>query len=146
MKYKFKPFFMKNQKRNLKAILSIVICLVLVVSAAGGAYLRKMFSLINVNSGATGDPDATFVVEEDEPDENMTFNTISDIESSNSIKDLLRSWATNNGEKIYNKKVINVLLIGEDSEGGSHRSDSTMLVSVNTKTKKITITSFLRDS
>ncbi len=145
MKYKFKPFFMKNQKRNLKAILSIVICLVLVVSAAGGAYLRKMFSLINVNSGATGDPDATFV-EEDEPDESMTFNTISDIESSNSIKDLLRSWATNNGEKIYNKKVINVLLIGEDSEGGSHRSDSTMLVSVNTKTKKITITSFLRDS
>lgn len=146
MKFKFKPFFMKNQKRNLKAILSIVICLVLVVSAAGGAYLRKMFSLININPGAIGNPDATFLVEEEEPDESMTFNTISDIASSNSIKDLLRSWATNNGEKIYNKKVINVLLIGEDSEGGSHRSDSTMLVSVNTKTKKITITSFLRDS
>ena len=146
MKFKFKPFFMKNQKRNLKAILSIVICLVLVVSAAGGAYLRKMFSLININPGATGNPDATFVVEDEEPDENMTFNTISDIASSNSIKDLLRSWATNNGEKIYSKKVINVLLIGEDNEGGSHRSDSTMLVSVNTKTKKITITSFLRDS
>ncbi len=145
MKYKFKPFFMKNQKRNLKAILSIVICLVLVVSAAGGAYLRKMLSLINNDSGATGNPDATFALEEDF-DENMTFNTISDIASANSIKDLLRSWATNNGEKIYSKKVINVLLIGEDNEGGSHRSDSTMLVSVNTKTKKITITSFLRDS
>lgn len=146
MKYKFKPFFMKNQKRNLKAILSIVICLVLVVSAAGGAYLRKMLSLINIDSGATGNPDATFALEEEDPDDNMTFNTISDIGSANSIKDLLRSWATNNGEKIYNKKVINVLLIGEDSEGGSHRSDSTMLVSVNTKTQKITITSFLRDS
>lgn len=146
MKYKFKPFFMKNQKRNLKAILSIVICLVLVVSAAGGAYLRKMLSLINIDSGATGNPDATFALDEEDPDDNMTFNTISDIGSANSIKDLLRSWATNNGEKIYNKKVINVLLIGEDNEGGSHRSDSTMLVSVNTKTEKITITSFLRDS
>lgn len=146
MKYKFKPFFMKNQKRNLKAILSVFICLILVVSAAGGAYLRKMLSLINISSGATGNPDATFAVEDEDPDDSMTFNTISDIGSANSIKDLLRSWATNNGEKIYNKKVINVLLIGEDNEGGSHRSDSTMLVSVNTKTEKITITSFLRDS
>ncbi len=143
-KFKFKPFFMKNQKRNLKALLSIFICLILVVSAAGGAYLRKMFSLINHSSGAFGDPNATFV--EDQAEDGLTFNTISDIESANSIKDLLRSWATNNGEKIYSKKVINVLLIGEDNEKGSHRSDSTMLLSVNTKTKKITITSFLRDS
>ena len=57
-----------------------------------------------------------------------------------------KSWATNGGEHIYSKRVINILLIGEDDEDGSHRSDSTMLVSVNTKTKKITITSFLRDS
>lgn len=145
-KYKFRPFFMKNQKRNLKAILSILICFILVVSAAGGAYLRKMLSLINISSGLDGDPDATFAVEEEEPDESMTFDSISDIAGANSIKDLLRSWATNNGEKLYSKKVINVLLIGEDNEDGSHRSDSTMLASVNTKTKKITITSFLRDS
>ena len=79
-------------------------------------------------------------------DEALSFNTIADIQSADSIKELLKAWATNGGEKIYNKKVINVLLIGEDDEDGSHRSDSTMLVSVNTRTKKITITSFLRDS
>ncbi len=142
--YKFKTFFLKNQKRNLKALLSVFICLVLVFAAAGGAYVRKMFSLININDGNFGNPDATFASEE--YDEEVSYNTISDIASANSIKELLREWATNNGEKLHHKKVINVLLIGEDNEDGSHRSDSTMLVSVNTKTKKITITSFLRDS
>ncbi len=143
-KFKFKPFFLRNQKRNLKALLSIFICFVLVISAVGGAYIRKMFSLINKNDGNFGNPDATFA--EDEFDEALSFNTIADIEDADSIKDLLKSWATNGGEKIHSKKVINVLLVGEDDEDGSHRSDSTMLVSVNTKTKKITITSFLRDS
>lgn len=142
--YKFKPFFLRNQKRNLKALLSIVICLVLIVSAIGGSYLRKMFSLINQSDGNFGNPDATFA--EEELDEDLSFNTIADIEDANSIKELLKSWATNGGEEIYSKNVVNVLLIGEDDEDGSHRSDSTMLVSVNTKTKKITITSFLRDS
>lgn len=141
---KFKPFFLKNHKRNLKAVLSVIICLVLVVSALGGAYIRKVLSLINKDEGTFGDPNATFAQEE--YDEALSFNTIADIESANSIKDLLKSWATNGGQKLYSKKVINVLLVGEDDEDGSHRSDSTMLVSVNTKTKKITITSFLRDS
>ncbi|MBQ2847590.1 MAG: LCP family protein [Clostridia bacterium] len=143
--FKFKTFFLKNHKRNLKALMSICICLVLVVSALGGAYVRKLFSLINHDEGHSGNPDATFV-EDIAEDEDVSFNSIADIAYANSIKDLLRSWATNNGEKIHSKKVINVLLIGEDNEDGSHRSDSTMLVSVNTKTKKITITSFLRDS
>ncbi len=142
--FKIKPFFLRNQKRNLKAFLSIAICIVLIISAAGGAYLRKLIGLINQSDGRFGDPNATFASEE--IDENLSFNTISDIADANSIKDWLRSWATNGGEKIYSKKVINVLLIGEDDEDGSHRSDSTMLVSVNTKTKTITITSFLRDS
>ena len=143
--FKFKPFFLKNQKRNLKAILSVFICLVIVVCAAGGAYLRKVLSLINHDAGDFGNPDLTFVGDADD-DPNETYNTISDIASANSIKELLRSWATNNGEKLHSKKVINVLLIGEDQENGSHRSDSTLLLSVNTRTKKITITSFLRDS
>ena len=77
---------------------------------------------------------------------NLNFGTISDIEDANSIKELLKAWATNGGEHIHSKKVVNILLVGEDDEEGTHRSDSTMLVSVNTKTKKITITSFLRDS
>lgn len=141
--YKFKPFFLRNKKRNLKAILSLAICLVLVFSAVGGAYVRKIFSLINYSEGSFGNPDATFATEYEE---NLSYQTIYDIEGAESLKDLLKSWATNGGEHLHSKNVINVLLIGEDNEDGSSRSDSTMLVSVNTRTKKITISSFLRDS
>ena len=48
MRYKFKPFFLRNHKRNLKALLSIVICLVLVFSALGGAYIRKIQTRLRV--------------------------------------------------------------------------------------------------
>ena len=45
-------------------------------------------------------------------------------------------------------KVINVLLIGQDAREGedSKNADTMILVTVNKQTKKITMTSFLRDS
>lgn len=140
---KIKTFFLRNRKRNLKAFLSVVICLVLVVSAMGGAYIRKMLSLINYNDGTIGNPDATFAYEEDE---DLNFANMADIVNADSIKDLMKTWATNGGEKLHSKNVINVLLIGEDNEDGSHRSDSMILASVNRKTQTITLCSFLRDS
>ena len=151
-KHKFKNFFEAH-----KAVLSIFICVAIMLSSLGGAVLIKnidtirsflnifnLFDLINISDGHFGDSSAVF--DDYEMDENLNFGTISDIEDANSIKELLKAWATNGGEHIHSKKVVNILLVGEDDEEGTHRSDSTMLVSVNTKTKKITITSFLRDS
>ena len=45
-------------------------------------------------------------------------------------------------------KVINVLLIGQDAREGedSKNADTVLLVTVNKETKKITLTSFLRDT
>lgn len=140
---KIKTFFLRNRKRNLKAFLSVIICLVLIVAAMGGAYIRKMLSLINYNDGIFGNPDATFAYEEEE---NLNYATMSDISNAEDIKDLLKSWAKNGGEKLHSKNVINVLLIGEDDDDGSHRSDSMILASVNRKAKTITLCSFLRDS
>lgn len=142
---KFKTFFLRNRKRNLKALLSVFICAVLVAAAICGNYVRNMLSLINYSEGDIGNPDATFAPEEEE-DDDFNFATMSDISSADSIKDLVKSWATNGGEKLYSKNVINVLLIGEDDDQGSHRSDSMILASINRKTKKITLCSFLRDS
>ncbi len=143
---KVKTFFLKNRKRNLKAILSIVICLVLVIAAMAGTYIRKMLSLINYNEGNDGDPNATFATEAPDYDEDISYEYMYDIESADSIKELVKQWATNGGEKLHSKNVINVLLIGEDNDDGSHRSDSMILASVNRKEKKITLCSFLRDS
>lgn len=141
---KIKTFFLRNRKRNLKALLSIVICLVLVVAAMGGAYVRKMLNLINYDDGSLGDPEATFADSTEEED--LNYASMSDVKNAESIKELLKSWATNGGEKLYSKNVINVLLIGEDNDDGSSRSDTMILASVNRKTKTITLCSFLRDS
>lgn len=129
-------------KETLIAVLCFILCIVLVVSGAVTFLIRTKFNKLNYSDGLGGDPNATFYYEE----ENLNFQQISDIENADSVKDLIKSWATNGGDQLYSKNVINVLLIGEDDEDGSHRSDSTMLVTVNKKTKKIILTSFLRDS
>ncbi len=141
-RYKFKPFFLKNKKRNLKVILSLFICLVLAGTASLGVYLQKMLLLIDYDPGNIGNPDATFA----DLEENVSYESMHDITDANSLRDLLRSWALNGGEKLKSKNVVNVLLLGCDSEGGSSRSDTMILVSVNKKTQTISLVSFLRDS
>lgn len=133
----------KSSKKSFKIVLCLLVGMIIVVSALGGAYVRKVLSLINHDAGNNGNPDATFV---DDTEEDLNFNTIYDVESADSIKELIKAWALNGGEKMYSKSVVNVLLIGEDDDDGSHRSDSCLLASVNTKTKKISLVSFLRDT
>ena len=50
-------------------------------------------------------------------------------------------------ELVSDKKVLNILLIGADrnSDGSNGRSDTMMLVSVDTENKKIRLVSFMRD-
>ncbi len=74
------------------------------------------------------------------------FAPISDITDASSVKELIKGWATNGGDKMSNRNVINILLIGEDYVDGSSRSDATILISIDRKSKKITLTSILRDS
>lgn len=135
----------KKQNNNAKGViiilLTVLLCVVLAFAGIATVFFRNKLQKLS-HEGYTGDPNAVFSYEE----ENLNYGTINDIESADSIKELVKNWATNGGDKLYSKNVINVLLIGEDDEDGSHRSDSTMLLSVNLKTRKITLTSFLRDS
>ena len=60
----------------------------------------------------------------------------------------MTAWAKNGGAKYSSKNIINVLLLGVDSETGKAeggRSDAIILLSLNKKTKTITLVSFLRD-
>lgn len=74
------------------------------------------------------------------------FKPISDIADASSVKELIKGWATNGGDKMSNRNIMNILLIGEDYVDGSSRSDATILISIDRKAKKITLTSILRDS
>ena len=83
--------------------------------------------------------------EEPDPD----FEALHDITDAASLNEFMRAWWYNGGDDTirYSKDVVNVLLIGEDDDSeGISRSDTMMLCSVNKKTHRITLVSFLRDT
>lgn len=79
-------------------------------------------------------------------EESLNFKPIADITDAKSVKELVKTWATNGGDKLHSRNVTNILLIGEDNVDGSSRSDAAMIISVDSKNNKITLTSVLRDS
>ena len=145
-KAKNKNFFTRDSYRNSKIIaLVLVIAILLTI----GGFL--VYIVASTSGGDWGDEGIDFNQGNDDSylaDDNHDWQAMGDV-NADSLNDFLYSWANNNGEKMYSKNVINVLLCGVDSETGdasSGRSDIMMLVSINKKTKKITMTSFLRDS
>lgn len=98
------------------------------------------------SDAAAAETETTVLAESVIKDENSKFNPIQDINDATSVKELVKGWATNGGDKLHSRNVINILLIGEDYVDGSSRSDAAMLVSIDKKNHKITLTSFLRDS
>lgn len=145
----FSRFWLKKKKRNLKLFLGIFLGLVLVFGGAIGVKLgldwyRKLNRIEYTDGLNFANADQTeFSEEEEDP----TFTPMHDVADASSLKDWLKKWATNGGEKMQTKNVINCLLCGVDTEEGSDgRTDAMILVSVNKKTKKITLVSFMRDS
>lgn len=90
--------------------------------------------------------------EDEDPDENMATETIQPAVLS-TLKANMKSWM-NNGNPVRDDDVINILLIGmenNDDYGNpmdlsvNGRADAMCIVSVNKKTKTITLASILRD-
>lgn len=137
-------FFKKNNYKNLKILLITVIVAIVLLFGAAVAYLFHVTDGadygddgIDYNSGA--------VIE----DEDIDLEAMGDVTDASSLNDFLYSWANNRGDKMHSRNVLNVLLCGVDSSTGtasSGRADAIMLVSINKKTQKITLTSFFRDS
>ncbi len=141
---KKESFFKKNNNKNLKILLISILVAIIVVFGAVVAYL------FHVTSGADYDDDGIdyngdVIIEE----EDVNLSAMGDVTDAGSLNDFLYSWANNGGDLMKSKNVLNVLLCGVDTETGSAsggRADAIMLVSINKKTKKITLSSFFRDS
>ena len=137
----FKQFFMDNNKRNLKITITVVCVVLALAIIGGGIYIGNKLGLITIDHGSNGDPEGTFAPEEQ-------FDAMYDVSDASSIDSLITAWAKNGGAKYSSKNIINVLLLGVDSETGKAeggRSDAIILLSLNKKTKTITLVSFLRD-
>lgn len=149
-KLSFSDFLWKNKKNRAKNFY-FVLTVLLVISAAVFGFLNSKLEMIQTddqsgkNSDVAQQTQTTLpVIHNEEELRDMHVVTQAD-----SFEDYLYQWSNNAGDLYTSKNVINLLLLGLDSEdalenGG--RSDSMILVSLNKKTNKINMISFFRDS
>lgn len=141
----------KKKKKKVLAILLPILAVFLALVIAVVAFVAHKFSLIDFddNESTTINPTQEFVDKE-----NIDFAEMDDA-TGNDFREILKNWATNGGEKMSNRDIINVLLIGSDAsaeEAGraniteKGNTDVMMLVSINQIEKKIKLISFMRDS
>mgnify|MGYP002747225589 CR=1 FL=1 len=136
-----KEFFMDNNKKNLKIFIIVVVAILVLAAVTMGIYVFAKVGLINIDKDGKVDPDYTLAPEDE-------FDNMYDAADTSGLDALITAWAKNGGAKYSSKNIINVLLLGVDSETGKAeggRSDAIILLSLNKKTKTITLVSFLRD-
>lgn len=140
-------FFWRDRARRAKNFYFLLTVFV-ILAAVTMAFINNKLDLLTSNHEVK--PDTTDINQTTQivyhEDELELMNAISD---AGSINEYLYQWANNGGTLYSSKNVINILLVGLDSDdalenGG--RSDTLILVSLNKATGKINMTSFFRDS
>ena len=141
---------MTKKKKTLLIILCILLAFFLFVGGFAVWYVNDKLNKIEYETEQTTiDPNKEFV-----DDETIDFAEMDDATGS-TYKEILKNWATNKGEKMSNKNVLNILLIGSDAsaeESGrasitdKGNTDVMMLVSIDKKNETIKLVSFMRDS
>ena len=141
----------KKKKKFLIILLPFfIIFLVMVIGVAG--FVGYKFSLINIDDESTTiNPNQEFIEAEDE---SFDFGEIDDA-TGRDFKEILKNWAINGGEKMTDKDILNILLIGSDAssiEPGRStvtekgNTDVMMIVSINPIKQTIKLVSIMRDS
>lgn len=126
----------------VKRVIIIVVSILIVLGFSGYLIIHSYINKMNLISK---DNQETEELESEEINNEATEST--EGEEVN-LDDKLRENMENSSTPIMaNKNVFNILLIGSDTResGGSGRSDSMILVSINKSTKSIIATSLLRD-
>lgn len=145
-------FLWKDKKRRAKNIYFLLTFFLVFVTVVFG-FLNSKLDKIQLDSGNKNNNKVTsgnISSESTQPiyDE-KDFALMQAISKAGTLNEFLYEWSNNHGEIYSSKNVINVLLLGLDSDdalenGG--RSDSMILVSLNKKTKQINLISFFRDA
>ena len=155
----FLNFIWLDKKRRAKNI-SFLLSVVLVLFATGVGYANSLFEMLTTGEDlsttiVTGVPvvdggDEKLQIDNVNPDEDEDIDDEEmDKVISGSVREFVYNWYHNDIEPMRSDYVINLLLIGLDSRTGLQyggRSDTLILLSLNTMTKKINMTSFFRDT
>lgn len=133
-------------KRALITVICVLLALILVALAVGGAYINYLLSKIDrvqMGSEPTLSPSKVEDMLNTDPD-------LTPVDPSESLPDIgdVTFPAEDPNPVGQGDHVINILLIGQDTEGGAvrARSDTMILVTFNTKAGTVTFTSFMRDA
>lgn len=132
----------KSAARAALSMLCVMLGLILVLMLGATVYFQHLLGSINYV-----DPDSTPTLSQAELDALLANDTEEDSGNPtinpNDVE--FHDHDTQIGGK--NSDVVNILLIGQDRREGESRarSDSMILCSFNTRTKQLTLTSFLRD-
>ena len=133
---------MSNQLVWVKRVIFVLILALLVVALTAGFVYSKMSKIRKAQDAPnqlTNDMLAGLLAED------PTGSYADDFETEPMDTTVPKETSPDYGKT---GKVINVLLIGQDAREGeeSKNADTVILVTINKETKKITMTSFLRDS
>ncbi len=142
----------KKKSKKAKIIICIIMVLVLAIAGvAGGMYIYLNRALDEATDNSS---QKTETINEWSGMDVLTeqFDTIYEDGRGDitSYKNMVKTWYYN-GKPASSTHLLNVLLIGEDTrdeeiaEEGT-RADSAIIASINVDTKKITLTSILRDA
>jgi LCP family protein required for cell wall assembly len=128
---------MKRRKKKGSVALAVFVVTILVAIAVGG-FLMVSGTLNQINRTSTA-PGNVIAASAETFDRNSSNEDTIDADDVNLNGDQIRMMEDDD--------VKNILLIGQDRREGEERqrSDSMILCSINTKTKKIVLTSFMRD-
>lgn len=130
----------KAKKGNLALkITAVVLGLILILALGATVYVEYLFSQMNY---VEPEQEETLSQEQIE-----SILQATDAEGKPNVKPEHVLQESADGEGIGTEAhIVNILLIGADYQGSdTGRSDSTILVTVNTEKKTLTMTSFMRD-
>lgn len=127
-------------KKKILIISSSIAAFILIFCLAGYAIINSYLSKVNYDPG-------TETINMDIAPDQDTDSSSPQQEIDNANKAIEDNLNNNSTPLLYDKDVYNILLIGSDTRvsGGTGRSDSMILISINKKTQKIIATSLMRD-
>lgn len=140
----------RKKGRTTIIILSVLVGLVLLILLGAFLVFESIYGSMNIQKGDLNpsellqiDLDSILNAEEEEPVEGAV--TLTQEEADALQQELMDNIANN--ELLEDSNVYNILLLGNDSRSNNinERSDVMLLVSINTESKGIVLTSFMRD-
>ena len=141
-----------HKKKPLRKIDKTLLVIIAVLAVLGAVFIGIILNLDfaeEIFHHGNGFIDDTHVDNDGDGEQDSNSSVVEaldELRGSSDLSSILKDWATGSSDENLrrSKDVINFLLIGLDAGGGN--SDSIIMLTVNKKTQKLFLTSFMRDS